>query len=308
MNRSRVSAPRDSRPLGPLDPRDHAWRHDLADIALADKIAVPAYAVPAIMRVLPSSVALTTGHDPASAAASELLHGEEFAVLDSFDGIAWGYGLHDFYVGHVPLVALAPAENAAGDAAGDASPYAMVGPHDALLLARPSVKAPVVGTLPMAARLAVADAGEQFCTVRAGPHAGAFVHRRHLLPAGGDAALDWVLVAERFQGAPYRWGGRTRAGIDCSGLIQVARMVAGRPTRRDSDMQAADAGPAVASAAVERGDIACWPGHIGVMLDAGHLLHANAHAMACVAEPLADVVARAAARGDRPTPIFHRPT
>lgn len=299
MMRSRVSGRRDACPLGPLDPRDHAWRHDLADIALADRIAVPNYAVPAIMRVAPASVVLTTGHDPASTAASELLHGEAFAVLDSFDGIAWGYGLHDGYVGHVPLAALAPADERAPDA--------MVGPHDALLFAEPSIKARVLGLLPMAARIAVQDAGEGFCMVRAGPHQGSFVHRRHLLPADGDPALDWVSVAEQFQGAPYRWGGRTRAGIDCSGLIQVARMVAGRPTRRDSDMQAADSSAKVLETDVRRGDIAWWPGHIGVMVDSVHLLHANAHAMACVTEPLANVVARATARGETAPPRFHRP-
>lgn len=299
MRKSRITGPRDSRALGPLDPRDHGWRADLADIALADRIAVPNYAMPAAMRVTERQVTLLGASDGRSTAVSELLHGEAFAVLDSFDGMAWGYGRHDGYVGHVPLAALAPAE--------EPEPDAMVGPHDALLFAEPALKAPVVATLPMAAQLCVTDAADGFAGIAAGPFAGLFVHRRHLLPAIGDPGLDWVSVAERFQGAPYRWGGRTRAGVDCSGLIQVARMVAGRPTRRDSDMQAADAGAPVPAGDVRRGDIACWHGHIGVMVDRERLLHANAHWMACVVEPLADVVARAAVHNDGAgDPIIYR--
>ena len=40
MKMSRISGPRDSGPLSPLDPRDHAWRADLADLSLADRVAV----------------------------------------------------------------------------------------------------------------------------------------------------------------------------------------------------------------------------------------------------------------------------
>lgn len=292
--RTRITGPRDAAPLGPLDPRDHGWREDLADIALVDRIAVPNYVVPAIMRVAVPAVPLLGGQEQTATAVSELLHGEEFAVLDQFDGVAWGYGRHDGYVGHVPLAALRADDGVMANA--------MVGPGDALLFAGPTLKAPVRGTLPMASRLAVADADGGFAVVAAGPFDGLFIDRRHLLPAGGDPALDWVAVAERFLGSPYRWGGRTRAGVDCSGLVQVARMVAGRPTRRDSDMQAADAGTAVAATDIGRGTIACWPGHIGVMLDGVRLLHANAHGMACTMEPLADVVARAGA-----VPRFHKP-
>ncbi len=151
----------------------------------------------------------------------------------------------------------------------------------------------------MGGELCVEPEDACFWRIMAGPHMGGFVHGRHLLAAGGDATLDWVTVAGRYQGAPYRWGGRSRAGIDCSGLVQMARSIAGRPTRRDSDMQAADAGAPVSDAG--RGAIACWPGHIGILLGEGLLLHANAYWMACVTEPLADVVARAGAE-----PQLHR--
>jgi cell wall-associated NlpC family hydrolase len=38
---------------------------------------------------------------------------------------------------------------------------------------------------------------------------------------------------------------------------------------------------------LRRGDLVFWKGHVGVMLDAERLLHANGYAMATAVEPLA---------------------
>ncbi|MFN7174314.1 MAG: NlpC/P60 family protein [Thermaurantiacus tibetensis] len=282
MTLVRVAGPRAATRLGPLDPREAAWRPDLADIALASLVTVPHYARP-VPHVALRPVAVQAADSAEATAVSELLPGEGFAVLDEGHGHAWGFSIADHYVGHVPLDALAPGDPAATTH--------MAGPGDALLFAAPDIKAPVVTALPAGSRVTAAAHDERFLILTAGPHAGALLHRRHALPAAGDAALDWVAVAEGFLGSPYRWGGRSRAGVDCSGLVQVARLLAGRPTRRDSDMQQADSTP-IGRAEAGRGDLAFWPGHVGILLDADWLLHANAHAMAVTREPLAAVEAR----------------
>lgn len=277
---ARVAGPRDAGRLGALDPRTAAWRTDLADIALAGRVGAPAYAAPVLRSNRGESTMLLSAPAAGSVAVSELLPGEGFAVLEEVSGWCWGWSVHDHYVGYVPAAALCPHRQ----------PTHMAGPGDVLLFSAPDIKAPVLGALPAGARLETADCGvEAFRACGAG-----FVHRAHLLGADGDPGLDWAAVAEGFRGAPYRWGGRTRTGIDCSGLVQVARMLAGRPTRRDSDMQAADAAP-VARAEARRGDIACWPGHIGVLLDSMTLLHATAFRMAVVVEPLRQVEDRVGA-------------
>ena len=289
MKMSRITGPRESGPLSPLDPRDNAWRADLADLSLADRVAVASYVVPVEMEALRQAPVLSADRADAPA-ASEILPGERFAVLDNGHGFAWGYSVADGYVGHVALDALGPVS---GGEAG------LVGPGDALLFQEPRVKAAVAGTLPLGARLRWAEHDERFVRLTAGPGAGCYLHRRHLLPPGGEPSLDWVEVALSFRGAPYRWGGRSRTGVDCSGLIQISRQLAGHACRRDSDMISADASADVAPGDARRGDIAWWPGHIGILLDGETLLHANAHWMACVAEPLAAVVVRAA-QGDGP--------
>ena len=47
--------------------------------------------------------------------------------------------------------------------------------------------------------------------------------------------------------------------------------------------------------AARRGDLAWWPGHIGILLAPERLLHANAYWMRCMEEPLANVEARVGA-------------
>ncbi len=44
-------------------------------------------------------------------------------------------------------------------------------------------------------------------------------------------------VAERFLHVPYLWGGKSSAGLDCSGLVQLALEASGIACPRDSDMQ-----------------------------------------------------------------------
>jgi cell wall-associated NlpC family hydrolase len=86
--------------------------------------------------------------------------------------------------------------------------------------------------------------------------------------------------------------------VDCSGLVQVALGMCGVSAPRDSDQQRDALGVAVDPAGpLKRGDLVFFPGHVGFMTSPDHLLHANAHWMAVVEEPLADVVARLAAAG-----------
>ncbi len=114
--------------------------------------------------------------------------------------------------------------------------------------------------------------------------------------SGSDSRRDLAGVAERFVGAPYLWGGRDIAGLDCSGLVQQALYACGQACPRDADQQAGLGRP-IDRGALVRGDLVCWEGHVGVMLDQVRLLHASSHHMATVVEPLAEVIARAEATG-----------
>ncbi|MBV8973062.1 MAG: C40 family peptidase [Sphingomonadaceae bacterium] len=267
-----------------LDRRVHAIRDDLADVFLAGSVIAPRY-VEGVARqgILPTAT-MHARPDAASTVISQLLLGEAFTLFDTAGDWGWGQCGHDGYVGWTRLAALGEPLAASH----------RVAAATAAVFAAPDIKAPLIATVPLNALLAASDAGERFVAA-----AGGFVHRRHV--AGlTDAAADPVAVALGFVGSPYVWGGRTRQGIDCSGLTQAALLACGIACPRDSDQQAA-AFPAIGAAARRAGDLVVFPGHVGILVDPDTILHANAHWMATVVEPLADAARRLAPAG------FHRP-
>ena len=104
----------------------------------------------------------------------------------------------------------------------------------------PDIKASPWLPISMNALLCVAELGQTFTKLAD----GSFVPTRHIVEIDRFAP-DFVAVAERFVGVPYLWGGRSRLGLDCSGLVQVALQAAGIECPRDSDMQQAELGDAV---------------------------------------------------------------
>jgi hypothetical protein len=267
-----------------LDPRIHAVRRDIADICLADRVFAPHYARPHLCHCALPSAMLHEKPDAAAPAASQLLRGESFAVIDISGGWAWGYGLHDRYVGYVREEALGPVEE----------PTHVVRAAEALVFAAPDIKSRVIARLPIGARFR-GQAQDGFVA-----GAGGYLHERHVrLLEERDG--DPVAVAERLIGAPYLWGGRGAGGIDCSGLVQLAFGLSGISMPRDTDLQRVAIGQEIdAGDPLRRGDLVFFPGHVGMMVDADRLLHANAHWMAVTVEPLADVVARAGGAAGNP--------
>lgn len=120
----------------------------------------------------------------------------------------------------------------------------------------------------------------------------------HLVAPADQQEEDPVAIAERFLNTPYLWGGRDCLGMDCSGLVQVAFGACGVRAPRDSDMQCAWLGEAIADwqtpGALQRGDLVFWKGHVGLMTDAETLLHANGTFMTTMTEPLGPAIMRIA--------------
>ena len=156
----------------------------------------------------------------------------------------------------------------------------------------PSIKSAIVGLYSLNGLVTIEAREGRF--VR-GARSGWFIDH-HLSPIGQFAA-DPVAIAEQFLGAPYQWGGRESLGLDCSGLVQQAFYACGRSCPRDTDMQQAAFDLEVNPADLARGDLVFWRGHVGLMRDAGTLIHANAHHMMVASEPLEAAILRIEAAG-----------
>ena len=92
-----------------LDPKVHAYRSDIADIALAGQLFAPHYARPLMRRCGPSPATVREKPSDGAAPVTQLQPDDEFAVLDIAGGWAWGYRRANHYVGYVREAALQPA-------------------------------------------------------------------------------------------------------------------------------------------------------------------------------------------------------
>ena len=268
------------------DPRLTPARADLAAEKLRGTVDAPRYAAPVPHVLVRGRTPLRPRPEAASPFDTVLLYGEPFDVYDTAGGWPWGQSGLDGYVGYLPATALAPAP-------ADPPTHA-VAALACQLYREPRLKQPPAGILPFAARIRITDHHDGYART----DAGLWVPAPLLRPLGRPEP-DWVAVAEGFLGVPYVWGGRSSSGIDCSGLVQLALQAAGAECPRDSDMQAASLGQTLdPDAPPQRGDLIFWRGHVGILADPGTLLHANAHHMRTVREPLAGAIARIAASDD----------
>lgn len=219
---------------------------------------------------------------PEGARDRQLLHGARFCVLERRGAHVFGFDEGDGYCGWLAAGTLGPDHPVTHQVSAPAT-------HRYIAA---DIKSADAALLSFGARVQVLAIEGAFARTPQG-----FIPARHLRLLD-EAFASPVDVARLFSGTPYLWGGNSRAGIDCSGLVQAARRACDLPCPPDSDLQAAMPGQMVDAEQEMPGDLIFWKGHVALVSAPGMIIHANAWHMAVVEEPLADAEARIAASGE----------
>ena len=273
--------------MNEFDKRLTPARPDLAASHLRGKVEAARFVDGVSMQVVDVSAPLRSAPSPEASLDTEALHGERITVYEATEeGWSWGQLARDGYVGWLPSNALTKET---------ATPTHRVRALRTFLFPKPDIKSPPIASLSFGSVFAAKRQEQNFIVAEN----GSFIPKQHVVRLD-YRENDPVEVAYRFLGTPYLWGGKTSAGLDCSGLAQLALQSVGHDCPRDSDMQQ-KIGKIVSFSgdekALARGDLIFWKGHVGFYVGEAQLLHANAFHMAVAVEPLSEAIRRISAAG-----------
>lgn len=91
---------------------------------------------------------------------------------------------------------------------------------------------------------------------------------------------DIVATAQKYRGTPYKYGGTSPKGFDCSGFIWYVYKQHGKDLPRTADKQFA-AGKPVKTSDLQPGDVVFFttdekgPSHCGIFVGQGKFIHAS---------------------------------
>ena len=154
---------------------------------------------------------------------------------------------------------------------------------DADIVRIPKVQGEIMLTLPRGSRIAAEDKtedGYRVVTLQNGkkgylPEKSA---SRFSRDAGEQELREKIVkTAESYLGTPYRWGGKTPAGIDCSGLSFMSYYMNGILIYRDAEIKDGYPVHQIEKEKIQMGDLLFFPGHVGIYIGEDRFIHATGH-------------------------------
>lgn len=157
-----------------------------------------------------------------------------------------------------------------------------------------SIKSPIYNYMPLGAKLTITEIKDKWakvCLPNNFDKKSVYILKKDIVPIDFKIK-DWVSIAEKLIGTPYKWGGRNSLGIDCSALLQLSYQNYGHDIPRNTTDQMEIRKNNSNLEKLKRGFAVFWKGHVGIMVDNLNCIHANAFHMKTVVEPLKTIIVR----------------
>jgi len=239
-----------------------------------------------IKRIINPLCSILRTSDSNSQLTSEGLYGEDVNCLEKDKNKIFIRLLTDNYTGWI-------SQNYIGELP---SPTHITLSPRTFLFSKPNIKSNIVNYLSIGSRVTANEYSKDWSKViffHKNQLINTFVLKKNIILLN-NKVNDWVSTAESLVNVPYKWGGRSSIGMDCSALIQLSLQTQRFNAPRDSILQKELCNSDNNSLEnLKRGSIIFWKGHVGVMVDKKNFLHANTFHMKTTIEPLIDVIKRA---------------
>ncbi len=192
-----------------------------------------------------------------SEVVTQLLYGESFSLIKKTNKWFKIRIKEDGYVGFIPKIILNPY----------VKPSHKVHKLKARIYAFPNKKNKI-GDLPFGSKLKVYKKSLKFVKLYKG-----WIEKKNIKPLN-FREKDLFHRAKYFKNIPYKWGGKTYKGIDCSALIQVLLNFNNKFCPRDTKDQVKYFKKKVISKKIKKNDLIYWNGHVAIINSKKKLTHA----------------------------------
>ena len=196
---------------------------------------------------------------------TEGLFGESFEVFKSSN--TWSYGrlLSDNYYGYIENINLGRLKK---------PNYYVISPR-ANVNKKPDIKSEIVFTLSMGSRINIQEHNKEWSKIFLKNNEFGFIGSSQIKTLKSNCG-DWVKNAEKLIFTPYKWGGKSAFGIDCSALVQLSLFMSIATFPRNSrDQMLFQNAMEVTKDKISRGCLVFWKGHVAIAIDKKNIIHAN---------------------------------
>jgi gamma-D-glutamyl-L-lysine dipeptidyl-peptidase len=262
----------------------YRWRLRVSAVLLLACSVILSAAEPKVAVVIVPVANMYSKASEESDVVSQAIYGSNVAVLEETSGWA-RVRTPDQYSGWMPAPALrkVKGDSAHGRVVQVESLFANLYRETDVTQHQPVLTVPFESRLEVVAEGTGDDAG--WLKVRLLDGREAWIQSSDVVADPKPLTIEQsIVLAKRFLGLPYLWGGRSSYGYDCSGFTQMLVRSRGINMPRDADLQAAWEGMEVVDRkALRAGDLLFFGAgpdkitHTAMYIGEGEIIHATTH-------------------------------